>query len=86
MSTGRVALRVFLAGAVLKMLLIRQAESGNRPGVTNAILTFDPLATWIAKGSEGSPQAYNLILVAVFGLECVLLFFGVRWLLQRRQR
>lgn len=98
MSTGRVVLRVFLAGAVAKMLLIRQAESGNHPGLTHAILTYDPLATWLAnwaiaalypKGlapGPGAPQIFEIILVIVFGLECVLVFLAVRWYLRRQQR
>jgi hypothetical protein len=83
MSSGRVALRVFLAGAVLKALLIRRAESGSHPTLTRFILGFDPLATRIAEGASG--QASNIILMMVFGLECVVLFYLVRWLLSRRK-
>ncbi len=84
MSSGRVALRVFLAGAVLKALLIRRAESGNYPNLTRFILAFDPLATWAANGASG--QASNIILMMVFGLECVVIFYVVRWFLGRRSK
>jgi hypothetical protein len=82
MSSGRIALRVFLAGAVLKAILIRRAESGN-PSLMRAILTLDPLATWVANGTPG--QAFQLILLMVFGLECVAVFYLVRWLLSKRR-
>lgn len=82
MSSGRVALRVFLAGAVLKALLIQRAESGGHPTLTRFILAFDPLATWAANGISG--QASNITLMMVFGLECVVIFYLVRWLLSKR--
>lgn len=83
MGTGRIALRVFLAGAVLKALLIRRAESGHYPNLTRFILAFDPLATSIANGASG--QASNIILMMVFGLECVVIFYLVRWFLRKRK-
>jgi hypothetical protein len=83
MTSGRVALRVFLAGAVLKAILIRRAESGGHPLLTRFILGFDPLATAIANGASG--QASNIILMLVFGLECVVIFYLVRWILSKRK-